>query len=447
MKLKRTFIKASSLFLLVAITLSLICGLTSCDEIYAGSREILSREQLLANCEREDDADSDYSAEYFDEWDFPRFNISKIELLERIYRKNFVNEFADPLTKAKETALVFLEKYYAVTPLDDAEAVTDALISSYVETMNDPYSFYRTRDEYEDYSSDMSGSFVGIGVTVRYYPDQFRLCVESVTKGSGADESGILAGDVITGVNGKSVKELGYDATLREIKGKEGTAVTLSVSRGEESLTFTVTRKKIVEQTVRYEIRDNIAYVTISGFKDNSYSQFKTAIDEIVRSGACGIVYDLRDNPGGYLSAVCDMLDYIAPKGTELVSFSNNYSEPTKAKNSHTVSLPSVVVCNKNTASAGELFTAAIRDFSEMGFFKAKIVGETTYGKGIMQNTYKFRDGASITMTVAYYNPPLRKNYHGVGIEPDEILSADSDSEAWLSLAAKTLKSLINTNK
>ena len=117
-------------------------------------------------------------------------------------------------------------------------------------------------------------------------------------------------------------------------------------------------------------------------------------------------------------------------------------AKPTVSKNEHEVRLPTVVICNGNTASAGELFTSAIRDFSEMGLFDAKIVGETTFGKGIMQNTYMFSDGSSITLTVAYYNPPLGKNYHGVGIEPDVPISMSNEGDAQMDAARLAINEL-----
>jgi carboxyl-terminal processing protease len=185
-------------------------------------------------------------------------------------------------------------------------------------------------------------------------------------------------------------------------------------------------------KTVRYSIgEDKIAYVRISSFKDNTGKQFIEAIDAIEKAGAVGVIFDLRNNGGGYLSAVSEMLSYIAPKGTELVSFSNNYSRPIYATHSHTFTLPSVVICNGYTASAAELFTSAMRDFSDMGFFDVLVVGETTYGKGVMQSSYPFTDGSVITVTVAYYYPPCRIGYDGEGISPkaENTVTDDESTE------------------
>ena len=318
------------------------------------------------------------------------------------------------------------------------------LIYSFVETSGDRYSIYRTSEEYEEYDTNMSGSFVGIGVTVRYNSVTNEIVVESVTDGGGAKEAGILPGDSIIKVNGESVEIIGYDKAVSNIKGEPETTVEVTVMRGCEEISFTITRRKIVEKTVSYEIENEIAYIKVTSFKANTASQFKAAVDEALKNNVKGIIYDLRDNHGGYLDTVLEMLDYIAPKGTALASFTNDYMDPVYSKSSHTVTLPTVVICNGSTASAGELFTAGIRDFSTMGFFNASLVGEKTFGKGIMQNTYLFSDNSSITMTVAYYNPPCGINYHDEGIIPNV---AEENESLQLTAAYEEIAKLIAQNK
>ena len=158
-------------------------------------------------------------------------------------------------------------------------------------------------------------------------------------------------------------------------------------------------------------------------------------------NGAVAIIYDLRSNSGGLLLPAVNMLSYIAPKNTTIVSFTNGYSAPMKDNDSHSLSIPSVVLCNSRTASAAELFVAAMRDFDgKLGLFDVTMVGVTTYGKGIMQATYMLDDGSSVTLTVAYYNPPSGENYHEVGITPDVIVDSSS---AQLDEAYEQAKQLI----
>ena len=442
MKTKIFTKKTASLLLAITILFVSVLTLFSCGSSIGGKNELLSEAALRENVSAETKKSFDTVAEYLDYWDFPSFSMSKIEALERLYRSKFVSELPSPETKARETAEYFLDYFYAEDfDIENTELTTDYIVYSFVETMGDKYSVYRTKSEYEDYSSDMSGSFVGIGVSVRYSVATDEILVESVYEDSGAMQAGILAGDYITKVNGDKVSDVGYETAINNIKGKEGSTVVITVLRDGEEIDITVTRKKIVEKTVTYDIKSGIAYIKITGFKSNTARQFEKAVDEAVRQNAKGIIYDLRGNLGGYLDSVVDMLDYIAPKGTTLVSFTNDYGDPLVSKKAHSVSLPTVVLCNGNTASAGELFTAGIRDFETLGFFESTLVGELTYGKGIMKNTYLFSDNSSITMTVAYYNPPCGINYHGVGITPDVLVEGENEQ---LTKAYEELNKLIN---
>jgi len=423
MKTKRFLKKAISIVLLLSLT---VFVLASCSDSVGGIDEPLPHGELLEAILGDTGKELDTVADYLDFWRFPRFSKSKLETLERLYRTKFVEELPTPLEKAREVGKYFVENFYD-GERKTVDETTDMLIYSFVETLDDKYSIYRTAEEYKDYDTGMSGSFVGIGVTVVHNTVTNEIRVESVHEGGGAHESGILPGDFITKVNGEDVKALGYEKTVSNIKGEEGTNVSVSVLRNGTEITFNITRKKIVEKTVSYKIENGIAYIKITGFKGNTASQFKNAVDEALKLDAKGIIYDLRDNPGGYLDAVVEMLEYIAPKGTLIASFTNNYMEPEYSKTAHTVTLPTVVICNGDTASAAELFTAGIRDFSAMGFFKATLVGEKTFGKGIMQSTYLFSDNSSITMTVAYYNPPSGINYHDEGIIPNVTVEDGKD--------------------
>lgn len=433
--------KAISLLLVLAAILSLCLGFSSCSSGIGGTSAPGTPEELLLEISKECEKELDTVADYLDLWDFPEFSKSKIVALERLYRKQFVEELPPPYEKAVAVGKYFVENSYDGSS-KTVEETTDLIIEAFVDTSGDRYSIYRTAEKYEEYDTEMSGSFVGIGVTVRYNTDVSEILVESVVDGGGAKEAGILPGDYITKVNGESVSVIGYDKAVSNIKGEEGTTVDVTVKRGDEEITFTIVRRQIVEKSVTYEINGDVAYIKITGFKANTAQQFKSALDEAFNRNVKGVIYDLRDNHGGYLDTVLKMLEHIAPKDTLLASFTNDYMDPAYSKTTHTVKLPTVVLCNGSTASAGELFTAGIRDFSDMGFFEATLVGETTFGKGIMQNTYLFSDNSSITMTVAYYNPPSGVNYHGVGITPDVIVES-GEGDPQLAAAYTELTKLI----
>ena len=432
-------------WLLRRLFLSLLCVLsifllTACYE--GGQGEILSKDTLRQNLS-EASEDHAFVFEYLDEWDFPLFGTSKIKRIETLYKKYYYKDLPSDREHATLTAEYFIENYYDRIDLTDKNSVTEALISSYVEAVGDDYSYYRSPDEYESYSESMSGSFVGIGITVSKANEGRELLVIEVTTTTAAD-AGILADDRIVAVDGATVAELGYTEAVKRVKGEEGTSVTLTVIRGSDELTITVPRVKITENTVEYSITDGIGYVKISGFKSNTDEQFRDAVAALIEADVKGVVYDLRSNTGGYLASVENMLDRLAPKGTELVSFTHGYADPYLAKTAESFILPSVVLCNGRTASAAELFTAGVRDLCKSSGTPVAIVGVGTFGKGVMQRTYTLSDGSAVTFTVAYYNPPSGENYDGVGITPDQEVILTENGDSQLDAAMAKIVEIVN---
>ena len=429
------------LFAAIAFAL-LILTLTSCTRT-AGSDIVYSKEILQENVTRGTSSNHNFVWQYLDDWDFPGFTSSKLKSIEVTFRENFYKKVPSADELSRTVALAFLDKYYDLIDLKDKEAVTDAIINAYVDSLGDRYSVYRTKDEYDNYSSGMSGNYTGIGVVVTKSDDGLIL-VNSVTEGGSAYESGIKSGDKITSVDGIPVLERGYNESIDAIAGEEGTTVTVIVDRDGDDISFTLTRRRLVENSVTYSLEDGIGYIRIASFKSNTDEQFIEAVNYMEKNGARGVIYDLRNNTGGYLSSVINALDYIAPKGTTLTSFSNDYDDAVVSKSSHSYLVPSVVLCNGMTASAGELFTAGIRDLADMGHLEAVLVGTKTFGKGIMQTTYTLSDGSTITMTVAYYMPPSGKNYHEIGITPDTVVEHTGDSDVQLDAAKNEMQALLN---
>lgn len=422
---------------LVMLSLLLVAVLHGCQ-----SGRILSKEELAARVD-EGDGQGDTVSLRLSAWGFPSFYKQKLDLVDSIFREYYVKEIPDLSAVARTTADNFLFYFYDSIDLTDKEAVTEALINCFLSAAGDPYAIYRSQAESEDYTSDMSGRFVGIGITVQYSALDGSITVTAVTPDSPAQEAGIRVGDLLSAVEGVSVEELGYDGTVAAVRGEAGTSVTVTVTREGSQLSFTAVRRAMVEQSVSCDIgADGIAYLRITSFKANTAEQFREAMTQIEQAGATGILFDLRDNPGGYLTAIVDVLDYLVPAGTPIVSF-GDYADPIYATDEHVLDLPIVVLCNGNTASAGELFTAAIRDYRDMGLLRATIVGETTYKKGVMQSTFTFTDGSTLTMTVSFYNPPSGVNYDGVGILPDITVSGTEGTDAQRAAAQAALLELI----
>lgn len=424
MKKNRSRLPLSILAILLLFTL--ISSLSSCT---AGSEQIFSKEELSANIENESVNDLEYAYEYLDRWCFPAFSAGKLKRVENLFKKHFYKDLPDALTLASKTARTFLDSYYSKIDLTDTTAVSDALLYSYVSSIGDRYSFYRTGSQYQSYTENLSGTFVGIGVKVsNTVTENGGITVVLPINGSPAYEAGIAVGDVIVSIDGVLVKDVGYDAAVELIKGKEGTEVSIGIMRDGAPISFTVKRSSVIDSSVSYYVDEsNIGYIDIDSFKANTDELFIEALEHMESVGVDAIIYDLRDNGGGYLDTVLNMLDYIAPDGITLASYSNDYDDPDESGDGHSLFIPSVLICNGNTASAAELFIAGIRDIGEMGYYEVTIVGETTYGKGVMQTSYTLSDKSAITLTVAYYYPPSGVCYDGIGIPCDVEVKKNSD--------------------
>lgn len=376
-------------------------------------------------------------------WEFYDFDSGKLKRVESTFRTQYYKELPAVSALAEQTALTFLDTYYDTVDFENTASYTDALIASYVLSVGDRYAVYRTSDEYQLYSGDMSGSYVGIGVTVEYSRIKETMTVTLVSAGGPAEEAGIRVGDLIYAVNGAPVSELGYTETVNTIRGEEGTSLSVTVLREGEELTFSMLRRAFTEETVLFSMgEDGIAYIRITQFKLNTGTQFISAMDRAEEMGARAVIFDLRSNTGGYLTAVTEALDILAPKGETIVSF-GDYAQPIVSKSERRLTLPAAVLCNGYTASAAELFTAALRDYADLtdAPLDVTVIGTVTYKKGVMQNTYTLSDGSTLTLTVAEYNPPSGKNYDGEGILPDRIVeNTDSGNDRQRTEAERLLR-------
>ena len=442
MKSRKAKARLYSALVLLCLTLLLTLSLTSCGE--AGSDEILSVAELEENITRDTTTSYNYVWEYLDKWRFPTFSSSKMKSVEHIFKTDFYKELPPARELAESCATIFLENLYSQIDLTDKSAVTDALITAYVASIGDRYSVYRTANQYSDYKAENSGTLVGIGVSVTLAGDGTGVLILSVYDGSPAEAAGLKAGDVIVGVDGTRVENKTLDEVAAIIKGEVGTTVQITVRRADTELTVTSMRAMITEKTVTYSVEDGIGYIRISAFKSNTADLFIEAIDYMKANNVQGVIYDMRANPGGYLSTVVEMLEYLAPEGTTIVSFSNGYGSPVIDDTKESYTPTSVILTDYNTASAAELFTAGVCDLADMGYGEAITVGKATRGKGIMQSTYRLTDGSSITLTVAYYNPPSGENFHEVGIPADvDVEYANGEGDAQLEKAYEEILNLI----
>lgn len=329
------------------------------------------------------------------------------------------------------------EMYRAMYPGQiDSVSVRDFAIRGYVAGTGDRYGFYYPPEEAEALMNEVNGESDGIGVNVIY--DTSAGCIEiiSVVPDSPAEKAGIAIGDYIAFVineegERESVAEIGYDVALTKLRGAAGTKADFVVLRDSDGdgvydeKQFSIERAKVESLSITYHIYEpdkTVGVISIASFDKKTPEQFFEAVDALKKAGAAKLVFDVRNNPGGDKDAVCEVLDYLLPEGPILrtVDAAGEYTVEAQS-DADFLDMPMAVVMNEGTASAGELFAAAIKDYGA-----GKLVGTVTYGKGSMQSIVPaFDDGSLLRLTIALYCPPTSENYDGVGITPDVTVPLD----------------------
>ena len=326
------------------------------------------------------------------------------------------------------TKLTMLEAYVDHFFLDetDGSRLEDYIYKGYIAGLDDPYAAYYNEEEYAQLMEEDSGEYVGIGVTVRQDPDTGYVLVEQVNKGGPAYNAGVQADDIIMAVDGEDTAELGLQDTVALIK-KNEKPVVLTILRGSESMELTVDKSQIVMETVTWEMKENhTGYIAVSQFINNTSEQFNEALTSLTEEGMTSLIIDLRDNGGGLLTACLDMVSRFVPD-EKLIVYTEDKKGNRTEYNSDSVDvidLPVVLLVNENSASASEIMTGCLKDYGI-----ATIVGETTYGKGIVQNIMPLPDGSAVKMTVSKYYTPNGSNIHEVGITPD--VTVEMSDEEW----------------
>ena len=416
--------------------------LTDKNDSVIEKNEILEKIETLGG----EDYGYTYVSSYVKKYGIENVNTYKLNNVESYLESNYYKALPEERELAKSVALLFVEHFYDKIDLSDKTAVTDAVLTCLFASIGDPYAYYRNAKEFEEYVGSLEGGseFVGIGVLM----NQETLEILMVYPDSGAKEAGILPRDVIVGVDGKSTDTATNEELLEMVRGEVGSTVKVTVNRGGELIEFTVTRKILTERSVLYDINDKkVGYIQITQFLKDTPDQFKEAVDYCEQMGAVALVIDVRYNPGGLLNSVVDVIDYITPDlpTRRIASYTEGGHEYVfYTDDNHSVDLPIAVICNSGTASAGELFTAAMRDYGEAGLLKTVIIGETTYGKGVAQNSYTLYDKSGITYTIGFFNPPSDVNFDGIGVIPDIEVQEESAKDAPLEKAYEKALELAN---
>jgi len=319
-----------------------------------------------------------------------------------------------------------------VGPYEKSEVV-DGALNGMVSALGDRWSHYLDADSYAAQQTRRENVYVGIGVTVTY-ADERGLLIDKVNEGGGAQAAGLAAGEIITAVDGQSLAgEARYSATGL-IQGQEGTSVTLEILGADgQTREVTVTRRKIETDPVSYELLENgVGYVRLENFYLRSADQLNAAVDDLAGQGAVALVFDLRNNGGGYLNQLTDMLDHLLPEGPIFRSQDRGGHETVTNSDSACVDLPMAVLVNKDTYSAAEFFAAELREWGV-----GVIVGEATSGKGYSQQTYPVPGGGAMSISTAKYFTGSGISLIGTGLTLDKEISL-TDQEA-ASFSAGTL--------
>ena len=351
-------------------------------------------------------------------------------------------DIAGTLQKYKE----IIDKYYLGDV--DEEKLKEGAIKGYIEGLGDPYTEYISADEMEDYLSDTMGNFVGIGIYMVKNTEKGKIQVLAPIKGSPAEKAGIQAGDLILTVDGVDYSADEMTIASNKIKGEEGTTVTIEVLRGTETKKYELKREKVkVNQVEGKVLSNNIGYINFTSFDETTADDFKAKFEELNKQGIKSLIIDLRNNGGGIVDQALQIADYVADKDSVLLYEvdKNNKETVKKAKTDPIINMPIIILTNENTASASEILAGALKDLR-----KAKTVGTTTYGKGVIQQILKLSDGSGLKVTIEEYQTPNRSKIHKIGIAPDEevklpdsvtnVLNVTESEDTQLQKAIEMLK-------
>lgn len=335
------------------------------------------------------------------------------------------------------------DKY--IGEVNESELIEGA-IKGYVAGLNDVYTEYFPKSDMEDYMDETKGEYVGIGVYITKDEKNNQILIYGTMENSPAKEAGLQTGDILVSVNDEECDGDDYETITTKIKGDDGTKVKLGVIRNNENLTIEVKRKKIEVQHVTSQIlEENIGYIYLSSFEGNGAKQFEEAYDNLNSKGIKSLIIDVRNNGGGIVKEALNIADFMTKKGeTLLIEEDKNGAEVVeKAKKDKKITMPIVLLVNEYSASASEILAGILKEKVD----NATIVGNTTYGKGVIQTLYTLTDGSGLKITTNEYFTPEHNKINKVGIEPDEKVTdylykgtLELDKDTQLKKAIEILK-------
>ena len=308
----------------------------------------------------------------------------------------------------------------------DLEVLEDAAANAMVKATGDRWSYYIPASEYESYREQSENAYVGVGMTIQAAEDESGFLILEVVGGGPAEEAGIQVKDLLIAVEDTDVRTLSITDVRDLVKGKEGTYVSLTVFRQGTHETVSVQRKKVETPVATFELlEDNIGLVTIENFDERCAEESIEAIEKLLEKGAEKLIFDVRNNPGGYADELVDLLDYLLPEGDLFRTVRYDGKEHVDKSDKDFLDLPMAVLVNASSYSAAEFFGAALREYDA-----AIVVGEQTVGKGYFQTTYQLSDGSAVALSIGKYFTPKGISLAETGVTPDVVVPVEDSVAA-----------------
>ena len=328
-------------------------------------------------------------------------------------------------TEKKLKSIKRLVQMYYLNEYEEAELET-GILEGYVNGLGDKYSVYYDEEETKSLMESVQGEYSGIGAVMSQDLETGVITLIRVYKDSPAMKAGLKDGDILYKVEDMEVTGKDLSEIVSHIKGEKGAEVQLTVYREgqDDEIVVTAVRDEIEIETVSYEmLKDRIGYIAVSEFEETTFGQYKSAVEELTAQGMEGLIVDLRNNPGGSLSGVCEIADYMLPEGL-IVYTEDKAGEKKEYKSTGEESFdkPLAILVNGNSASASEIFSGAVQDHGT-----GTIVGTQTYGKGVVQSIFDLKDGTCLKLTVSEYFTPNGRTIQGKGVTPDVEVDYEYD--------------------
>lgn len=306
----------------------------------------------------------------------------------------------------------------------DGEAMEDAAAAAMVKATGDRWSYYIPASQYEAHKEQSENAYVGIGITIQQAEDGSGFLIVMVNQNGPAQEAGIQVNDLLIAVEDQDVREMTADQVRELIRGEAGTKVSLTVMRQGEHQTLAVERRRIESAVATGQmLADGIGLVKISNFDERCASESIAAVQKLQQEGAKKIIFDVRNNPGGYAEELVKLLDYLLPEGDLFRSVSYDGTEKVDTSDADCLDMPMAVLINGSSYSAAEFFAAALQEYQA-----ATIVGEPTVGKGVYQTTISLGDGSAVALSTGKYFTPKGNSLTDVGVIPDVRVDVDEET-------------------